>query len=118
MTFQYGNKETEYLINKDKTLGQAISKIGVIEREVNADLFSSVVHHIIGQQISTAAQATIWKRMNRALGQINAKTISGIDKESLQQLGMTFRKVEYIKNFAQNVQLGELDLDVNDGDKM
>ena len=28
------------------------------EREADTDLFSSVVHHIIGQQISTKAQAT------------------------------------------------------------
>lgn len=31
-------------------------------------LFSSFVHHIIGQQISTKAQQTIWQRMNDAFG--------------------------------------------------
>ena len=60
MIFAYGQTETDYLRGKDKRLGAVIDRIGPIEREVDTDLFSSVVHHIIGQQISTKAQATIW----------------------------------------------------------
>ncbi|WP_077610307.1 DNA-3-methyladenine glycosylase family protein [Clostridium sp. Marseille-P2415] len=56
MYFEYGSKETEYLKKKDKLLGAAIDRIGHIERAVDCSLFSSVVHHIIGQQISTSAQ--------------------------------------------------------------
>ena len=48
-----------------------IDKIGKIEREVDSDLFSSVVHHIIGQQISTKAPATIWQRMQDDFGVVN-----------------------------------------------
>lgn len=59
MYFQYDESTTEYLKQKDKRLAEVINKIGKIEREVDNDLFSSVVHHIIGQQISTKAQATI-----------------------------------------------------------
>ena len=55
MYFVYGNAEVEYLKRRDKILGEAIDKIGRINRETDTDLFSSVVHHIIGQQISTKA---------------------------------------------------------------
>ena len=72
MFFQYGEKEIIYLKQKDKRLAEVIDKIGKIEREVDSDLFSSVVHHIIGQQISTKAQATIWQRMQDNLGVVNA----------------------------------------------
>ena len=58
-------------------------------------MFSSVVHHIIGQQISTKAQATIWQRMQDALGEVNAETIISAGVPRLQGLGMTFRKAEY-----------------------
>ena len=37
--------------------------------------FSAVVHHIVGQQISTKAQATVWRRMQDALGEVNAQTV-------------------------------------------
>lgn len=63
MYFEYGENEITYLRNKDKKLSEVMDQIGMIEREVDTDLFSSVVHHIIGQQISTKAQATIWQRM-------------------------------------------------------
>ena len=63
MYFAYGENEISYLKSKDEKLAEVIEKIGMIERETDIDLFSSVIHHIIGQQISTKAQATIWQRM-------------------------------------------------------
>lgn len=62
MYFAYGENEISYLKSKDEKLAEVIEKIGMIERETDTDLFSSVIHHIIGQQISTKAQATIWQR--------------------------------------------------------
>jgi DNA-3-methyladenine glycosylase II len=53
--FEYGDTETDYLKRKDKRLGEAIDAIGHIDREVDTDLFASVVHHIVGQQISSTA---------------------------------------------------------------
>lgn len=55
MIFQYGSKETDYLTKKDKKLGEVIRLAGHLEREVDPDLFSAVVHQIIGQQISAKA---------------------------------------------------------------
>ena len=110
MYFQYGAAEIDYLSQKDKRLSEAIQKIGPIQREVDSDLFSAVVHHIIGQQISTKAQATIWQRMQEALGTVDAEHILAAGVPQLQKLGMTFRKAEYITDFAQKVQNGAFDL--------
>lgn len=52
MYFQYGQEETEYLSGKDEKLGAVIAQVGRVNREVDTDLFSAVVHHIVGQQIS------------------------------------------------------------------
>lgn len=106
MYFNYGETEINYLKSKDKKLAEIIDRIGHIDREIDTDLFSSVIHHIIGQQISTKAQATIWRRMQDTLGVINADTIltAGVDK--LQSFGMTFKKAEYITDFAVKVQNG------------
>ena len=110
MYFVYGNAEVEYLKRRDKILGEAIDRIGRINRETDTDLFSSVVHHIIGQQLSTKAQTTIWNRMKEKLGEVNEETIFAADISQLQSLGMTFRKAEYIKDFAGKVIAGEFDL--------
>ena len=94
MYFEYGDQATEYLTRKDKKLGAAITCIGHINRPVDPDLFSSVVHHIIGQQISTAAQATIWNRLGEMVGTVDAEHLLLLRREKLQSIGITFRKAD------------------------
>lgn len=110
MYFSYGEAELAYLRRKDKRLCEVIDRIGMIERRVDTDLFSSVVHHIVGQQISSKAQATIWQRMQAALGEVKAESILNAGIPKLQSFGMTFRKAEYITDFAQKVESGDFDL--------
>ena len=111
MHFEYGEKEISYLKSKDVKLAEVIDTLGFVEREIDTDLFSAVVHHIIGQQISTKAQATIWQRMQDALGQVNAETILSAGVSNLQALGISFRKAEYITDFARKVHTGEFDIE-------
>ena len=111
MYFRYGEKETEYLKAKDPKMAEVIEKVGPIERPVDTDLFSSVVHHIVGQQISTKAQQTIWRRMTEAYGAVTPQAIENASEAELQSFGMTFRKAAYIKDFADKICSGEFDLD-------
>lgn len=110
MYFEYGTKETDYLKSKDIRLGEVIDRIGHIDRAVDTDLFSAVIHHIIGQQISTKAQQTIWSRMLEKYGDVTADVIAEADQNELQALGTTFRKVGYIQDFSRKVQSGEFDI--------
>ena len=110
MYFPYGETELTYLRQKDKQLCEVIDWVGHINRAVDADLVSSVIHHIIGQQISTKAQAAIWQRMWDTVGAVNAETILAVGIPKLQGLGMTFRKTEYITDFAERVHAGTFDL--------
>lgn len=111
MYFEYGDKEISYLRQKDKRMCEVIDAVGHIERTVDEDIVSSVIHHIIGQQISTKAQATVWRRMQDALGEVNADTVLEAGISRLQALGMTFRKAEYITDFAEKVRSGAFDPD-------
>lgn len=111
MHFEYGEKEISYLKSKDAKLAEVIDNLGFVEREVDTDLFSSVIHHIIGQQISTKAQATIWQRMQDALAEVNAETILSAGVSDLQALGISFRKAEYITDFARKIHTGEFDIE-------
>lgn len=111
MFFQYGEKEISYLKQKDKRLSEVIDKIGTVKRYVDTDLFSAVVHHIIGQQISTKAQVTIWQRMKDGLGIVFADTIIQAGENRLQSFGISFRKVQYITDFARKVKDSAFDLE-------
>ena len=109
MFFSYGEAETEYLKGRDPVLGAVIDRVGHVEREVDADLFSAVVHHIVGQQISTKAQATVWRRMREGLGTVDAETVAAASPEHLQSFGISFRKASYILDFAEKVRSGAFD---------
>lgn len=61
--FAYGSGETDYLRAVDARMADVIERIGHIKRTVDDDLFASVVHHIIGQQISTKAHETICRQI-------------------------------------------------------
>ena len=95
MYFQYGETELEYLKKRDARMRELIEKVGYIQRRVDCELFPSVVHQIVGQQISTKAMETIWSRINSALGVIDAE----------------YRKADYIIQFARKVSDGELELE-------
>ena len=41
--FRYGETELAHLRKKDKKLGAAIDRIGMIKRRVNPDLFAALV---------------------------------------------------------------------------
>lgn len=110
MYFNITREDLDYLRKRDKRLGAVIDKIGVIERETDSDLFSSVIHQIIGQQISMKAYATVRARLYDYLGEVTPETVAAADTDALQKLGMSRRKAEYIRDFAVKVQSGEFDL--------
>lgn len=109
--FYYDEAAVEYLTKKDKRLGEAIAKIGHIERMTEPDLFASLVNSIVGQQISTSAFHTVWGRLVALTGEVTPERIAACDREKLQSLGLSFRKTDYIQDAARKVLSGELDLE-------
>ncbi len=111
MYYKYGQAEIDHLSKKDKKMAWAIAQIGHIDRPCEEGLFPSVVHHIIGQQISVAAQRTIWGRLCDKLGDVCPQALCDISDDDLQSIGISYKKVSYIKDFAKKVQSGEFDVD-------
>ena len=110
--FEYGTDAVDYLKAKDKKLGAALDAVGVVRREMEeGDLFSAIVHQIVGQQISTAAQATIWNRMRERLGEVTPAAVCAAAEEELQSCGITFTKARYMKSCAEKVASGQFDLE-------
>ena len=103
MYFQYGETEINYLKRKDKRLASVIDAIGHIERKLDDNLFAAVVRHIVGQQISSKAQATVWARLETRLKDVTPFAVHAASAQELQGLGMSLRKAEYIKDFADKI---------------
>ena len=109
--FNYGQEEIDYLKAKDKRLAVVIDEVGMIQRQVTPDVFSALVNAIIGQQISTKAHQTIWERMQKIVSPMTPESILAKTDDALQAVGLSYRKVEYIKAIAQSVHDKELDLE-------
>lgn len=108
--FQYGDQEISYLKKKDKRLAEVIDKVGFLKRLVIPDIFTALVHSIVGQQISTKAHETVWRRVQSALGSITPEAFCNIPDETLRKAGLSLRKVGFIKNAAQKIMSGEVDI--------
>ena len=107
--FEYGQKEIDYLKCKDKKLGAAIDKIGIINRKVTPDPFEALISSVVGQQISSKAAVTVWNRLIELLGSITPESISEVDISKIQVCGMSQRKASYIKGISEAAISGEVD---------
>lgn len=110
--FKYSSIEIDHLRKRDKQLGAAIDQIGMIEREVFPDLFTALVHSIVGQQISAKAALTVWNKLQQSIGQINPETIVSASVQQIQACGLSMRKTNYIKGIGEAATQGRLDLSV------
>ena len=113
MYFEYG--ETEIRISETKwtkMLAEVIDTLGMIERTVDTDLFyfcgtphyrSADFHESSGNDLAADAGRILVSLMRKRILE------AGIPK--LQAYGMTFRKAEYLTDFAEKIKSGEFDLD-------
>ena len=108
--FEYGKRETEWLSERDEKLAGVIAEVGHIKREVNPELFESLVMNIVGQQISGKAQASVCARLWERFSPLTPESLATAAAEDIKMCGTSMRKAEYIKGAAEAVVSGDLDL--------
>lgn len=108
MYFEYDESDIHYLMEKAPVLGEVIRQIGPVKRAVTPDLFAALVSSIVGQQISTKAADTVRQRLKVLVQEITPERILSFSDEELQSVGMSYRKVTYIKNSAEKIVSGEI----------
>ena len=109
--FEYGPKEIAHLKRRDKKLGAAIERIGMIRREIRPEPFSALVSSVVSQQISKKAAATVWDRLFSRVGAIRPENIAGVSLAEIQSCGMSMKKAGHIQAIATTAISGVLDFD-------
>jgi len=109
--FEYTQEELELLKTKDETFSRYIDEISFIQQGIIPSLYAALVNSIVGQQISTKAQATIWQRMQDKLGEITPENIMTYSNEEIQSCGISMKKAGYIKDAAEKIVSKELDME-------
>lgn len=103
--------EYEGLKAKDEKMKKAMEKLPMYEREVDDDLFRSLINNIVGQQISMKAADTVWKRFLSHFKEITPLKLYEADLAEIQSLGISMRKATYIQKTAEKVHKKIVDLE-------
>ncbi len=112
VTFRTSPEAMAALSASDKHLAPIIERLGPLEREMEPDLFRGIARNIAGQQVSNAALATVWGRLQEACdGAVAPRTVLALGEEDLREVGLSGRKASYLLGVADEVASGRLDLD-------
>jgi len=110
----------EYL-KKDEIMSFFISKFGneidVNERN-NSNYAIALCNLIIEQQISYKAAITIKKKFHDLISNKSNKQILELENNTIQKIGVSFKKVEYMKNVLSFFEENHLDLDSLDQNRI
>ncbi len=98
----YWDKAKKYLKESDPV----ISKIIRVQKKdtfltCKHTLFQTFFKIVIGQQISIEAAGSIERRIRKKIKSITPKKLINIADRDLRELGLSFRKIKYIKEIAE-----------------
>ena len=93
-------KALEHL-KQDEKLGIVIDEVGLRIPKQHPDVYFTLLRSIVEQQLSLKAAATIWKRFLDLFDDYpHPDKILTRDDEYLKSCGLSYQKVNYIKNIA------------------
>jgi len=109
---------TRHLRRKDPVMRDLIKDVGPLDLEARrrgrpADAYGALVRSIVGQQLSTKAAATIYGRMIELWGgrTPTPRELLDSDPDAIRAAGMSRPKIAYLRDLAEHVLSGELELD-------
>ena len=88
-------------LSKDSVLRYLISQLGNkidAKERFNSNHAVAICNLIIEQQISFRAAITIKSKFKKLIGGLSNSEIINLDNNKVQSIGLSFRKVEYMKN--------------------
>ena len=106
------------LMRADKVLRRLMEERGPIDPEIDRrgsrpDPWEALARAIVGQQLSTKAARSIWEKL---IGQFDGKLPTPEQllrkrRETLRKAGLSNAKVEFLRDLAERVKDGRLDLE-------
>jgi len=84
-----------------------------LKRERPGDAYGALLRSIVGQQLSTKAAATIYRRMLDLFDghAPTPKQLLAVDPDKIRAAGLSRPKISYLRDLAEHVERGELELE-------
>jgi len=112
------SEDDRHLLEADHVLAELMRERGPIHPEDDRrgsrpNAFQAIARAIVGQQLSTKAAATIWGRAAELIGDddAGAAAVLAADPDQLRDAGLSRSKVGFLRDLAERVEDGRLDLD-------
>ncbi len=93
---KWWNEAKSYLMLNDPIMKKIIINNNKGLLQSRGEPYNALCRTIIGQQISVKAAASIWKKFEDGVQNINPKNVIKYGNNNLRKFGLSSRKVEYI----------------------
>ena len=101
----------------DQRIASALERAGYPAERIRERGHRTLLRTIVGQQVSVAAAASVWRKLEALLGaDIPPEALLAADFDALRALGLSRQKQGYARSLCELVATGELDLDSLPGD--
>lgn len=99
------------LATREPAVADAIVRLGYPEPRVRVRGYETLLRTIVGQQVSVAAAASVWTRLEAAVGAgCPPEALLARDYDTLRACGLSRQKQGYARSLAEQVTSGALDL--------
>ena len=101
-----------HLSKRDRVMRKLIPQFGDGRLQSPGDAFTTLARSIIGQQISVMAAQSVWDRfaalMSGPPSRVSPSALLEIDIATLRTVGLSARKVDYLRDLAQHFESGSV----------
>ncbi len=96
----------------DARIATALARVGYPGPRLRERGYRTLLRTIVGQQVSVAAAASMWRKLEAALGEdMPAEALLAADFDTLRACGLSRQKQGYARSLCELVVSGELDLE-------
>lgn len=101
----------DHLAVQNPAFAAALAKVGYPEPRIRETGYRTLLRTIVGQQVSVAAAASVWARLETLLGEaMPPEDLLAADFDALRGCGLSRQKQGYARSLCELVVSGELDL--------
>jgi DNA-3-methyladenine glycosylase II len=112
LSAQQLNAGIDAIAAREPAIAAALARTGYPEPRIRATGYRTLLRTIVGQQVSVAAAASMWRKLEAALGEeMPAEALLAAEFDELRACGLSRQKQGYARSLCELVVSGELDLD-------
>lgn len=99
------------LAQREPAFAAALARAGYPPPRIRERGYATLLRTIIGQQVSTKAAESVWRKLEGIVGDLTDPTnIARASDEQLREAGLSRQKASYARSLAEEVTSGRLDL--------